>query len=276
MDPPTPNADGPNDAQTRLDRAYAWEEAGEFEQALAECEAALRLQPALAEAHNLRGILLEELNRPQEAIEAYRRALKHDPDFQEAQDNLSELQSALAAPHQLVTVARFSHVAEAHVVKARLQALGMPAFVADEGIVTMNWLWSNAVGGVRVQVRRADAARAEQILAQRPYEPSLKRDNPRCPRCGSFDARFQRLSLRRAFVVMFLLSIPNCASISILIGIRVPVYPQPFMNCGTDCIVAFLAAINLLLLFFFVQKFLSDKSWTCQECSHRWKPDSQA
>jgi Flp pilus assembly protein TadD len=82
------------EARQRLERAYAFEEMGNFESALLQCEAAIRLAPNLAEAHNLHGILLEELGRGEEAVAAYRDAVHLAPAFVEARENLQEAQQA--------------------------------------------------------------------------------------------------------------------------------------------------------------------------------------
>ena len=50
------------------------------------------------------------------------------------------------------TIATFSKPEEAHLFRTRLEAVGIPAFVQDEHFVQMDWLYSNAIGGVRVQI----------------------------------------------------------------------------------------------------------------------------
>src|SRR5262245_21514175 len=65
----------------------------------------------------------------------------------------------------LVTAARFAEVWEAHIFRARLEAEGIFATVADEHLVTANWFLSGAVGGVRVQVREKDLAAAREVEA---------------------------------------------------------------------------------------------------------------
>ncbi len=82
----------PPAAQQHLEQAYQLEQADKISEALQPCEAAIELAPQWADAHNLHGILLEELGRQQEAIAAYRQAVRIDPTFQEAQENLSEAQ----------------------------------------------------------------------------------------------------------------------------------------------------------------------------------------
>ena len=64
----------------------------------------------------------------------------------------------------LITVANFSHPTEADPVVAWLESEGIECFVTNEHTVTMNWLYSNAIGGVGVQVQAADVERAHEIL----------------------------------------------------------------------------------------------------------------
>ncbi len=65
----------------------------------------------------------------------------------------------------LVTVARVTEVWEAHIVRARLQAEGLLATIADEHLMSMDWLYSNAIGGVRVQVPASEQSHALSIIA---------------------------------------------------------------------------------------------------------------
>ena len=58
-------------------------------------ERAIDAAPDLAEAHNLRGMLLEKQKRKDEALAAYQLAVELDPAFVEAGENLSELSDEL-------------------------------------------------------------------------------------------------------------------------------------------------------------------------------------
>jgi tetratricopeptide (TPR) repeat protein len=76
---------------------------GDLEGALLECEAALELSPNAAEAHNLRGLILDLLERPEEAMQAYRESLRLDPNFEEARANLADSErEEREAPIQMV------------------------------------------------------------------------------------------------------------------------------------------------------------------------------
>src|SRR5262245_22483438 len=64
----------------------------------------------------------------------------------------------------LVTVATYPFSGSAEMARMRLEAAGIPAFVIDAETVSMNWLFGNAVGWVKVQVAASQAAKASALL----------------------------------------------------------------------------------------------------------------
>lgn len=64
----------------------------------------------------------------------------------------------------LVTVATFPTAMEANLAKGCLEAAGIPAFLADEQMVGMNWHMAILLGGVKLQVGPDDAEEAVEIL----------------------------------------------------------------------------------------------------------------
>ncbi len=78
-----------------------------------------------------------------------------------------------------VTVATFDDMPSAHIALGRLHAEGIEAVLADEHLVQADWLYSLAVGGIKLRVPAAEAARARAALArdrsgdlEPPAEPS--------------------------------------------------------------------------------------------------------
>lgn len=69
---------------------------------------------------------------------------------------------------KLVTVAVFGAPYEAGMAKSELEACGVPAFVADEFTIGANPFYSNALGGIKVQVPASYAEEARQILSDKP------------------------------------------------------------------------------------------------------------
>ena len=201
------------DAKDHLNQAYLLEEEGKLKAALEECDASIEVcRPLLADAYNLRGIILEEMERDEAAIEEYKKAILIEPGFRDAADNLSALESEVGLKHHLVTIATFSHPTEAYVLKSRLEAEGIWSFVADEYTVTMYWLYSNAVGGVKLQVKGQDVEKAREILGleQTSFEDELvaEDEEPRCPNCNSSNVHYERYAKRGLFASWLILSFP--------------------------------------------------------------------
>jgi len=56
----------------------------------------------------------------------------------------------------------------AFVAKSILDAAGIECYLQDDNVVRMDWLWSNAMGGIKLIVREKDAEEAEKVLSQGP------------------------------------------------------------------------------------------------------------
>jgi hypothetical protein len=94
-----------------------------------------------------------------------------DPDFGLAQAEKEAAavdedrpQAIFDDSERLVTVASFHVPHEAHALRMRLEEAGIRVFLADEFTVTMDWLLSNAIGGIKVQVSEHDLERVREIL----------------------------------------------------------------------------------------------------------------
>ena len=68
---------------------------------------------------------------------------------------------------QLVTVETFSSPWEAQLARAALEAEGIDAVIADEHFLRLYGALTGTLGGVRLQVRPEDAARAADLLRNR-------------------------------------------------------------------------------------------------------------
>jgi hypothetical protein len=66
-----PNHDRSDSAEVHFDRASLHETEGPWQLALEECDATIELDPSCADAYKLRGIVLEEFDRPGEAAKAW-------------------------------------------------------------------------------------------------------------------------------------------------------------------------------------------------------------
>ena len=114
---------------------------------------------------------------------------------------------------ELVTIDRFLYVGDAELARALLDANGVDAVLADENIVRMAWGDAQAHGGVRLQVRRREAAEAMKILRDEQARGVEIEDHgdysapgsETCRRCGSeevFPAESRAKTYTRAIVIM--------------------------------------------------------------------------
>lgn len=111
----------------------------------------------------------------------------------------------------LVVVARFSFPHEAHIARGLLESEGIPAFVADEHTVNMQWLYSNAMGGVRLAVPRMHAQKAHEVLNDdfsEAVDSEFELHVEKCPGCGCQDLEPYTKGKQAAFVVFILLGFP--------------------------------------------------------------------
>ena len=107
----------------------------------------------------------------------------------------------------MVTIARFSTTEEAHLLRLQLAAGGVEAFILDEYMVQLDWLISNAIGGVRVQIAEEDLERCKQIVQGPPHDPDAS-ITASCPYCSSDETKKEELPRRLSFLSMFIIGCP--------------------------------------------------------------------
>jgi Putative prokaryotic signal transducing protein len=113
------------------------------------------------------------------------------------------------------TVAAYRDVLDAQLAMSKLESEGIECSLVNEYLIGVLWKLSTAVGGVQVQVARADFERARTILATDESaslaavlveKPALPYSEA-CPQCGSEDVRLVRWS-RYAAALATLTNIP--------------------------------------------------------------------
>lgn len=111
---------------------------------------------------------------------------------------------------QLVTVASYTDAIQAHLARGKLEAEGMHAEVAHEHHIWADWMLSNALGGVKVQVWADQVDRAKKILADLDSGKFEIEDEYKihCPKCNSTELDEQRTRWKIAFLGLFILHIP--------------------------------------------------------------------
>jgi rubredoxin len=135
----------------------------------------------------------------------------------------------------LQTVATFTSPWEAQLAKAALESEGIEVMIADENLIRLYWALSNAIGGVKVQVRPEDLERARELLANCQPLPEIyllgedDEASVRCPECRSENVEFERWS-RLGFIGSW-----------VLFGVPVPI---------------------------------PTRRWICRKCGLAWRPEA--
>jgi DNA-directed RNA polymerase subunit M/transcription elongation factor TFIIS len=82
----------------------------------------------------------------------------------------------------MITLRSFDNYFLANITLTKLQDAGVECYLKDENTVTIDPILSNAIGGIKLVVKEADAADAKQLLQQfdEEYLKSVK-----CPKCSA-------------------------------------------------------------------------------------------
>lgn len=113
---------------------------------------------------------------------------------------------------ELVTIARFRDLPQAELARGKLESEGIAAYLADRYLIGVNWNFSFAVGGVRLQVASEDAAEARVILSADESSAAAESAAARagfdwedsCPSCGSKQLKQIKLGRKSAAISMLL------------------------------------------------------------------------
>lgn len=111
---------------------------------------------------------------------------------------------------QWVVAETYSFPYEAQIAKTQLEAAEIPARIENEHTINMDWLYSNALGGVRLLVPESYLKEAQALLAQ-DFSQELEQEfglSECCPNCGSTDIKPYTEGKRPAFFVFLLLGFP--------------------------------------------------------------------
>jgi len=113
---------------------------------------------------------------------------------------------------RLVTVAQYRDLPEAGLAKSKLEAAGIPCFLDNEYTIGANWLYSNALGGVKLNVPEKYAEEAKFIIEEsaEPVEQEVTEGllpESACPACGATEIETKNYT-RNFAAVSLLISLP--------------------------------------------------------------------
>ena len=112
---------------------------------------------------------------------------------------------------KLVTVQTFDNAIDLALLKSKLESEGIACYVFDELTVTINPLWSNGIGGIKLKINENDIEKAQLILQEIQESATLDADGKKkiCPKCESSDLYVNFKSMRGtkgilSMIIMFL------------------------------------------------------------------------
>ncbi len=114
---------------------------------------------------------------------------------------------------KLVTIAQYNHGTEAHIARCHLESMEIECYIQDEVLNSVDWLYSIAMGGVKLQVKSSDVEHAKEILEQR-EEIVQKENHPIestelcCPQCNSDEIYFEKFARKPALLSWLFLGFP--------------------------------------------------------------------
>ena len=192
--PPAPLLYGAKSNRQLLEIARGYDALPEASQSALRDEFASRgLEPPLIEDH-------DEPENPDDQSGEEIPAPAYDPDRSE-----------------FVTIARYRDIPEAVIARSVLESAGIQCMLRDENTIRMDWLWSNMIGGMRLQVPARDADAARELLGRPiPARFHVGSDHdfeqPVCPKCGSHDVVTDDLDRKIKATTMLILGVPVPAS----------------------------------------------------------------
>lgn len=122
-----------------------------------------------------------------------------------------------------VVLRTFDNYITAEIIKGRLAEDGIMASIKDEHTVTMNWMWSQALGGIKLLVDANEYERANELLTSyeeafeakqdapaydEPYDEQLDPNNRVCIHCGSKNTKLQTINKTWAYSTLLFLGFP--------------------------------------------------------------------
>lgn len=97
-----------------------------------------------------------------------------------------------------ITIATYDNPVEANIARGKLENENIPCYLTDENTVSTNWLWNNAIGGIKLMVDEKNSIIAREILSNVPEEIV---EILTCPSCSS--GNIQELYSKRGLIMVF-------------------------------------------------------------------------
>jgi len=128
----------------------------------------------------------------------------------------------------LITFKTFDNSIDAHILKIKLESEGITCFLFDEHMVSVNPLYSQLIGGIKLKINEEDLIHAKNVVLELEQTPYTTEDEQviTCPKCSSAHIQSGYKSMKSIWSVF-------SAIISFLLFIF-PIYRKDVYKC-LDC-----------------------------------------
>ena len=170
---------------------------------------------------------------------------------------------------ELITIASTDTPYEAELIQGLLESSGIDSYLLDKNTLHVNWFLSFALGGTKIQIRRADYEEALRILEMADVEEPVPKSDigvQTCPACHSGKTRIRNQN-RRLFALSYL-----CVVLTMYFASLSYMTSLPFVYKLLFGTFIFMGAIYVAGLF--VLPFARVHRWECLDCGRIWKDGS--
>jgi hypothetical protein len=108
----------------------------------------------------------------------------------------------------LTTIDTYFWLHEALVACCLLEGAGIPARLRDTNLIRLNWMYVNAIGGIRLQVPIARANEAHAILHSDAVTFEDMPSPAPCTKCGAESCQLVRRGRRVTFFTWLVIGVP--------------------------------------------------------------------
>lgn len=110
---------------------------------------------------------------------------------------------------KIIVLQTFYNPIEANIVKARLLDSGIQCFLSDENTISINPLYNQALGGVKLHLFERDVVSAKSILQNDGGQISIDEEEAGievCPNCGSTHVAYVQATKNRFSILTIIVS----------------------------------------------------------------------
>lgn len=105
---------------------------------------------------------------------------------------------------KIVVYSTYYNPIEAHIIKSKLEDSEIPCFLTDENVATIQPLYNQAIGGVKLNVFERDIDRINALLTEESFDQSFDEkkvvnteNTIICEQCGSINVSFGQATKNR-------------------------------------------------------------------------------